>query len=248
MYKHQLWSILCLIAVLTLLPFSTTWRMMSVRAQQVVETDTNVFALFLPLIDLQHNPSATVTATPSTNPAATPTATPTLIGTAPTATATVVPSPTSTTVGLSTNTPTVTPTPTATRTPLPNATATATNTATATSTPIAEPTSILFPDVTFTCPQEPALNNSVWLYLTVTITEPAPSAASFFFKPTALEGPVDDFLQPLSALTNIFVDETTARSPGRLAKCDTAGQCKAIYTVTETEVTRDIGTTVDCNY
>ena len=174
MYKHQLWGILCLITVLTLLPFSATWRAMSVRAQQVVETDTNVFALFLPLIDLQHNPAATVTATPSTNPAATPTATPTLIGTAPTATATVVPSPTSTAVGLSTNTPTVTPTPTATRTPLPNATATATNTATATSTPIAEPTSILFPDVTFTCPQEPALNNSVRLYLTVTISEPAP--------------------------------------------------------------------------
>lgn len=234
MYKHQLWGILGLIAILTLLPFSMTWHTMSVRAQQVGETDTNVFALYLPLIDLQHNPAARVTPTPATNPAATITATPTLISTAPTATPTATDG--------STNTPTATPTPTATRTPLPNATATQT----ATATPIAEPTSILFPDVTFTCPQEPALNNSVRLYLTVTISEPAPAAASFFFEPTSLQGPVDDLLQPLSALTNIFVDETTARSPGRLAKCDTAGQCKAIYTVTE--VTRYIGTTVDCNY
>jgi hypothetical protein len=59
---------------------------------------------------------------------------------------------------------------------------------------------------------------------------------------------VNEFVKPLSALTNIFNNETTARSPGRLAKCNSAGQCTAVYTLTETEVTRYIGTKVNCQF
>ncbi len=211
------------------------------------------FTLFLPVI----------TQGGASSPTTVPTLTPTLISTAPTAAATLPPTPTATAplatptavaTATSTTTPVATPTPSTTATPIqtPTATNTATSTppasATATRTPTAQPTSINFPDVTFSCPQEPALNNSVWLYLTVTITEPAPSAASFFFEPTEFRGPVNEIVKPLSALTNIFSNETTARSPGRLAKCDSTGQCTAVYTLTETEVTRYIGTTVNCQF
>jgi hypothetical protein len=243
-----------------LLAFATQWSFLPARSAESIPAQADgvprrAFTLFLPVIS-QGGASA---------PTVVPTVTPTLISTAPTAAATLPPTATATATAplatstpaataTSTTTPVATPTPSATATPIqtPTATNTATSTppanATATRTPTAQPTSITFPDVTFSCPQEPALNNNVWLYLTVTITEPAPSSASFFFEPTEFQGPVDEIVKPLSALTNIFTNETTARSPGRLAKCNSAGQCTAVYTLTETEVTRYIGTKVNCPF
>ena len=242
-----------------LLAFATQWSFLPARSAESIPAQADgvprrAFTLFLPVIS-QGGASA---------PTVVPTVTPTLISTAPTAAATLPPTATATATAplatstpaataTSTTTPVATPTPSATATPIqtPTATNTATSTppanATATRTPTAQPTSITFPDVTFSCPQEPALNG-VWLYLTVTITEPAPSSASFFFEPTEFQGPVNEILKPLSALTNIFNNETTARSPGRLAKCNSAGQCTAVYTLTETEVTRYIGTKVNCQF
>ena len=240
-----------------LLAFATQWSFLPARSAESIPGQANdpvgrAFTLFLPVIS-QGGASA---------PTVVPTLTPTLISTAPTAAATLPPTasataplatPTAAATATSTTTPVATPTPSANATPsqTPTATNTATSTppasATATSTPTAQPTSISFPDVTFSCPQEPALNG-VWLYLTVTITEPAPSGASFYFEPTEFQGPVNEFVKPLSALTNIFNNETTARSPGRLAKCNSAGQCTAVYTLTETEVTRYIGTKVNCQF
>ncbi len=238
MYKQPFWVILILIIAAMMLPISTSW------AKPRFEEDANLFAIFLPLIDYQHNPSVTATPIPTIDPAATSTATPTLISTVPTATPTAPVTATALQTPTSTATATPSPSPTATQTPLPTVTSTATPVSIATATP----TSIPFPDITFSCTQEPSLNNAVLLHLTITTTLPAPSAASFFFEPTELQGPVDNILQPISQLTNIFANQTSAESPGALARCDTAGQCTAIYTLTETEVTRYSGTTVDCNY
>jgi hypothetical protein len=135
---------------------------------------------------------------------------------------------------------------TATNTPTPTATATSTNTPTTT------PTSIPFPDITLSCAAEDAnANNAKVLKITVQTSAPAPAAASFKFVPTQLAGPVDDILRPGEGtfqLVNIFSNESSATAPGWLAKCDTVGLCTATYPLTETQVTRDIGRTVDCQF
>ena len=159
-------------------------------------------------------------------------------------------------------------TPTMTATPLPQNTITATPTATdaaasstATPTPSATPTevsgptptptgtSIPYPPLTYTCAAVPATGASVFLEITITSDSPVPSASSFRFEPTTLSGPIDDILQPGPfQLVNMFSNDTSRTSPGALTQCDTQDACLVTYTLTDTKVTRDIGTTVDCHY
>jgi hypothetical protein len=210
---------------------------------------------FLPAIFLNSQSGGTIppvaTATTSAT-AQTPTATATAVPTeTPTATPTLVQVATATATATSAG-----PTATATATPTaisvgPTATATATPTATSVGpTPTATATSIPFPDVTFACQAEPASGDALRLIIQAELSAPAPfGGASFRLNFTDEAGPIDDILRPLPfQLINFFSGDTVREATGFLSKCDQVGQCTATYTVAETNVTRYIDTTVDCQY
>lgn len=250
-----------------LLALATHWSFLPAHSAESIPGQADgalhrAFTLFLPVI----------TQSGASSPIVVPTLTPTLISTAPTAAATLPPTPTATAplatptvaaTATSTMTPVATPTPSATATPTqtPTATITATNTPTSTATPTATimptattmptATSIAFPDITLSCVAEPTINDARLLKITVQTTGPAPSAVSFKFVPTQLTGPVDEILRPgptTFQLVNIFSNQSAATSTGWLARCDTANSCTATYTLTETTVTRYIGSMVDCQF
>lgn len=204
----------------------------STLGNDILESVSN---LFLPIV---YNGGGSTPAT---------TATPTFVPTAPTDTPTATAMPTG--ISTATATPTASHTATATQTPTGTATpiGTATPTSTAPLTPI--PTSIPFPDLTFSCAAEPTTNNSRLLKITVQPVSPAPAAASFTWEPTQLAGPIDNILQPGPfQLVNIFTGQSSATSPGALTKCDTQNTCTVTYTLTETNVTRYLGATVTCQF
>ena len=217
------------------------------------------------------NSVATATAVTTQTPTATATVTATVTVTATatvtaTVTATAVPTdtpmPTATASATATNMPIATPTPTTTASRTPIATPTMTHTATATVTPTATATattgptptttatSIPFPEVTFSCRAEPATGNALRLILHAELSEAAPvGGASFRLDFTGETGPIDAILRPLPfQLINFFAGDTARDATGFLSKCDQADQCTATYTVTQTSVTRYIGTAVDCQY
>ncbi len=191
------------------------------------------FTLFLPLLANKSNSPQVNRPTPTLISTAPATLTPTL-----TPTATATPSPTNTSTA------------TATTEPTPTVTATATATATDGPTPTATATSIPFPDVTFSCRAEAASGDALKLIIHAELSEAAPfGGASFRLDFTDQSGPIDDILQPLPfQLINFFSGDTAKDATGFLSKCDQADQCTATYTVTETKVTRYIGTSVDCTY
>jgi hypothetical protein len=104
--------------------------------------------------------------------------------------------------------------------------------------------------VTFACQAEPASGDALRLIIQAELSAPAPfGGASFRLNFTDEAGPIDDILRPLPfQLINFFSGDTVREATGFLSKCDQAGQCTATYTVAETNVTRYIGTTVDCQY
>lgn len=88
------------------------------------------------------------------------------------------------------------------------------------------------------------------LKITVESAEPAPTGgASFKFEPIATAGPIDDILGvgPFS-LVILHSNDTSGTSTGDLTRCDTPDACSATFAVTETQVTREIGTTVECQF
>lgn len=207
--------------------------------------------IYLPSTFQNHNPATPATATPtliSTAPTQTPTQTPTL-----TSSETVTPTSETPTIEPTltpTNTPvtgTTTESPTATPSPTPSPSATPTITSTPGPTPTATNTSVPYPSLTFTCDSEPATGDSVLLNITVSSETPVPSTESFRFDPTEKIGPVT-FGANQFALAVLFTDDTEGTAPGRLAECESPNLCRVIYTLTDTDVTRDIGKTVACDF
>lgn len=258
MKQSRIYVLIGMIFLFTGLPASTVHSHVLTLLKDE-DTPFGIFELFLPLIrngagasppPTQTMPTPTLLPVITTTPTATNTATPSSTATA-TATGTTTPTFTSTATATATASPTATPTASHTPTPTHTATGTPTSTVTPTSTqtPTSTPTSIPFPDLTFSCTAEPTINNARLLKITVQPASQAPAAASFKFVPTQLAGPLDDILQPGPfQLFNIFTGQISATSPGALTRCDTAGMCRATYTLTESNVTRYIGATVDCQF
>jgi hypothetical protein len=88
------------------------------------------------------------------------------------------------------------------------------------------------------------------LIIRAELSEEAPfGGASFRLNFTDEAGPIDNILRPLPfQLINFFSGDTAKDATGFLSKCDQADACVATYTVTETSVTRYMGTAVDCRY
>lgn len=218
-YLVALFGTLGLCLVLLIAPYTTA------RGEETNPSDTSTSdaaVIYLPSIFKD-------------NAAVTPT--PTLISTAPPRTPTLT--------GFETETPTATSAlETATSTPTLASTA-----PTATPTPTASGGTELYPPLSYSCTPEPDINDSVLLKITVSSDTPVPSTVSFRFEPTEEVGPINNILGvgPFS-LVSLFTDETSGTSTGDLTRCDTAGQCQATFTVTQSSLAREVGKTVLCEF